>query len=510
MKEPLLNPQEITFSPALIADYPIIQNLARFWAYDMSVYFRDDPEWKMPDSGLYEAIDLKKYWDTPDAYPFLIHYRNELTGFVIIDKKGSQAQTDFNMAQFYIVRKFTGQGMGRTVAYRCFAQFPGNWEVMVLPGNEGAYRFWRKILQEYSHGTLQESTQAIAHFKQRVYNIFNFIARAEPNPYSGPPEYDFKQDPIELVAYDPQWPKKAAQEIKAVRSLFPEALIIDIQHVGSTAIPEMPAKPVLDIQIATSSLARIKPIAIEGLKTLGYVYWAENPDPERMLFIKGIPPHGKQRSHHLHIVEPQSRHWPEKLLFRDYLRKDADAAKAYARVKQSLAARYRYDRETYTSAKTKFIHDILRHARRESAAQNLRIEISSMADKQTLDEQIIAYNASQIPFTQEPAFIALGYSLKDEKGQLVGGIAAVLYCWGCLTINTLWVDSTYRGQGYGSLLLKKVEQQAQHLGCTVAHVNTFDFQAQEFYTTQGYVVFGELYHCPAQHKRFYLVKYLSS
>ncbi|MCD6044937.1 MAG: grpB [Gammaproteobacteria bacterium] len=116
-------------------------------------------------------------------------------------------------------------------------------------------------------------------------------------------------DGIELVPYDPQWPQRAKAEIKRLRAAFPPNIIVDIQHVGSTAIPGTLAKPIIDIQIAVESLPAIKQMAIDPLKALGYQYWAENPDPERLFFVKGMPPFGEKRTHHVHIVEPSSKHW---------------------------------------------------------------------------------------------------------------------------------------------------------------------------------------------------------
>ncbi len=172
----------------------------------------------------------------------------------------------------------------------------------------------------------------------------------------------YKNDAIELSAYNTQWPKMAKSEIKKLRQLFHKQNIIDIQHVGSTAIPGIPAKPIIDIQIAVASLEKIKPMAIEQLKTLGYVYWDANPDPTRLFFAKGMPPFGEKRSHHLHIVEPHSHHWREKLLFRDYLIAHTDIAQQYADLKKQLAMQYLYQREKYTEAKTDFIKKIIERA----------------------------------------------------------------------------------------------------------------------------------------------------
>ena len=169
----------------------------------------------------------------------------------------------------------------------------------------------------------------------------------------------YKQNAIELVPYDRAWPQSAASEIILLRDVLPKEHILDIQHVGSTAVPGMLAKPIIDIQIATSSLNTLKPIAISTLKKLGYEYWYDNPDKERLFFAKGMPPFGDKRTHHVHIVEPGSRHWSEKIMFRDYLISHPDIAREYEQLKIKLAREYTYDREQYTREKTNFINTIL-------------------------------------------------------------------------------------------------------------------------------------------------------
>jgi GrpB-like predicted nucleotidyltransferase (UPF0157 family) len=162
----------------------------------------------------------------------------------------------------------------------------------------------------------------------------------------------YKNDAIELLPYHSQWPKMAEFEIKTLQKRLPKKHLLDIQHVGSTAVPGMLAKPVIDIIIAVDSLAAIKPIAIEQLTALGYQYWQDNPDTEKIFFVKGMPPFGEQRTHHVHIVEPGSKHWQEKILFRDYLLVHHEAVNDYENLKKALAQKHRYDREQYTAAKT--------------------------------------------------------------------------------------------------------------------------------------------------------------
>jgi GrpB-like predicted nucleotidyltransferase (UPF0157 family)/GNAT superfamily N-acetyltransferase len=155
----------------------------------------------------------------------------------------------------------------------------------------------------------------------------------------------FKNDSIELTEYNSEWPKMAALEIKMLREILPEEHIVDIQHVGSTAIPGMLSKPIID--------------SINALKTQGYAYWEENPDPTRLFFVKGMPPYGEKRTHHVHIVERHSQHWRDKITFRDYLIAHPESAHEYANLKIRLAKQYTYDREQYTEAKKEFINKIL-------------------------------------------------------------------------------------------------------------------------------------------------------
>jgi GrpB-like predicted nucleotidyltransferase (UPF0157 family)/dephospho-CoA kinase len=175
----------------------------------------------------------------------------------------------------------------------------------------------------------------------------------------------YKNDSIQLVPYDTQWPLLAEKEIKTLCNILPKQHILDIQHVGSTAIPGMIAKPIIDIQIVVDSLPAIKQKTIDILKTQDYVYWDENPDKDRMFFVKGMPPFGEKRTHHIHIIEPKTLQNKNKILFRDYLIKHPDAANEYKQLKIKLAEEHTYHREQYTDAKNKFIGDVLLKAQNE-------------------------------------------------------------------------------------------------------------------------------------------------
>jgi GNAT superfamily N-acetyltransferase len=125
-----------------------------------------------------------------------------------------------------------------------------------------------------------------------------------------------------------------------------------------------------------------------------------------------------------------------------------------------------------------------------------------------INKSIYEYNSSRVPFLHYPVEIGVNYSLKNDNEDLVGGITALIYCWKILYIQVLWVQDKYRHDGYGSMLLTKVESEAKNMGSTLVHLDTFDFQAKDFYLKHGYELFGELNDCPPGHKRFYLKKVL--
>lgn len=151
-----------------------------------------------------------------------------------------------------------------------------------------------------------------------------------------------------------------AAEAERLRAVLDPALVLGIEHFGSTAVPGQVAKPIIDILIAVHSLARAKAEAVAPILSLGYVYWEDNPKPDRMLFVKGMPPYGARRTHHVHITEPTGEMWQRRLAFRDHLRAHPDEAERYAALKRDLAQRHATDRESYTGAKTDYVEAVYR------------------------------------------------------------------------------------------------------------------------------------------------------
>ncbi|MFN7097629.1 MAG: GNAT family N-acetyltransferase [Gammaproteobacteria bacterium] len=166
-----------------------------------------------------------------------------------------------------------------------------------------------------------------------------------------------KNDFIILETYNPEWEKLAHAEIEQLKQTLSSS-ILTIEHIGSTAVKDMPAKPVIDLMIGVNDIRAAKKL-IPIIEAQGYAYWKENPKTDRLFFVKGLPEKGGAgRSHHLHIVERHHYEYIVRPLFRDYLQKNTLVSAAYAKLKQSLAQQYKEDREAYTVAKTDFINRI--------------------------------------------------------------------------------------------------------------------------------------------------------
>lgn len=163
--------------------------------------------------------------------------------------------------------------------------------------------------------------------------------------------------PIVIGPYDAEWPILFEKERAILENLLTKWLVGPIEHVGSTAVPGLAAKPVIDIMAGVKTLDESRP-AIPTLAAVSYCYFPYRPEEEHW-FCKPSPAF---RTHHLHLVPFGSKSWKERIVFRDYLRRNFTTAEEYADLKQRLAKQYKYDREGYTEAKGPFIQRILKSA----------------------------------------------------------------------------------------------------------------------------------------------------
>jgi GrpB-like predicted nucleotidyltransferase (UPF0157 family) len=159
--------------------------------------------------------------------------------------------------------------------------------------------------------------------------------------------------PVEIVSYDPAWPAKFEEEAAILSRVLAPWLAGSIEHIGSTAVPGLAAKPVIDIMAGVDTLEASQG-AIAAVSELGYCYWPYQADREHW-FCKPSP---AQRTHHLHLIPVGSALWSRSIAFREYLRSHPETARDYGALKQRLASEYRLDREAYTQAKRPFIERI--------------------------------------------------------------------------------------------------------------------------------------------------------
>lgn len=159
------------------------------------------------------------------------------------------------------------------------------------------------------------------------------------------------EDPILVVDYDANWPIQYEQEkIQILNAL--DNTVADIQHIGSTSVPGLAAKPVIDILLGLKQVPLSK-AQISSLE-IRYLYCGELGIPGRHYFRKGMP-----RTHQIHLVEVDSEFWKRHILFRDFLKANPDAAQQYEALKRKSAVEFRYDRERYTDSKTPLIEQLL-------------------------------------------------------------------------------------------------------------------------------------------------------
>ncbi|NMC67292.1 MAG: GrpB family protein [Spirochaetales bacterium] len=166
-----------------------------------------------------------------------------------------------------------------------------------------------------------------------------------------------KSNKVKLVKYNPKWEEEFLIEKMKIWNLIRDK-IIEIEHIGSTAIKGIHAKPIIDMAISIrkfeDGLECVKP-----LESIGYLYLGENGIPKRHYFRTN----DEIVKFHLHFFLISSKEWENHILFRDYLNKNRNEAKRYDKLKLTLAKKYKTNRELYTEGKTSFCKEIIEKAR---------------------------------------------------------------------------------------------------------------------------------------------------
>jgi len=167
-----------------------------------------------------------------------------------------------------------------------------------------------------------------------------------------------KRGTVALAKDHAAWVKIFEDEKRLLWALVGN-IALDIQHVGSTSIPDLSAKPIIDMLMAVRSLSDVAKIK-ETLENTGYHYRENGSDAIQILFAKGPE---EKRTHYLHITELNSSEWRNSLAFRDYLRMHPDEVKRYEELKQKLAEQYPNDRGSYSAGKKAYFEEVFKKAK---------------------------------------------------------------------------------------------------------------------------------------------------
>jgi GrpB-like predicted nucleotidyltransferase (UPF0157 family) len=174
-----------------------------------------------------------------------------------------------------------------------------------------------------------------------------------------------KRGTVKLVPHNPKWAELFEEEKQLLIKTFGDT-ILAIEHIGSTAIPGIPAKPIIDINVGVESLDAARNMK-EKFEKLGYEHRPFVPGKTKddlkwqELYVKGPE---ARRTHHVHVTVLGNNYWKNDLLFRDFLRKNPERAKQYANLKEALAQKHADDRGTYTKSKEQFISETLEMAKK--------------------------------------------------------------------------------------------------------------------------------------------------
>jgi predicted acetyltransferase len=148
-------PASLSFQLASSKERVLLENLAQFYSYDFSEVL----EMNVDEDGRFRGVDVTPYWVDEWRHPFLLRVDDKLAGFVLISERSKITGKSgvFDMTEFFVLRRFRRQGVGRAAAFAAFDRFGGPWEVRQREESPDATAFWRRAIDEYTRGHYQES-----------------------------------------------------------------------------------------------------------------------------------------------------------------------------------------------------------------------------------------------------------------------------------------------------------------------------------------------------------------
>jgi predicted acetyltransferase len=143
----------VEVSKAPISDKPLLQRMMELYLYDFSEFDHGD----LDENGCYGYRWLDYYWSENERHPFIVRVDGKLAGFVLVNRYTYLPGSEWSIAEFFIMRKYRGKGIGKNVAFNIFDRFHGRWEVHELESNKPSHEFWRKVISDYTHGNYSET-----------------------------------------------------------------------------------------------------------------------------------------------------------------------------------------------------------------------------------------------------------------------------------------------------------------------------------------------------------------
>lgn len=160
--------------------------------------------------------------------------------------------------------------------------------------------------------------------------------------------------PIKVVEYDSSWPMLFEKEKNILTNILGPNIALRIEHIGSTAVPNLSAKPTIDILVEIPEENSIFEVILSKMSENGYIHMQEQKN--HLMFVKGYSPTGlEEESFHIHMGSNEEEWLWDRLYFRDYLCMDSAVALEYENLKKKSAKSYKHDREAYTESKREFI-----------------------------------------------------------------------------------------------------------------------------------------------------------
>lgn len=167
---------KVEIEPVDISAHSMIQNMARFYLYDLSKECGHiSRDWRLPQDGLYENFNLKNYFEDADRKAYLIKVYHEVAGFILLNRAVSESTSDWNMGEFFILGRFQGHGVGKVAAERIWQLHPGKWEVSVIPENYSAISFWDNIISQFSNDNFKRELKLIDFDKDQPKRIIFYF-----------------------------------------------------------------------------------------------------------------------------------------------------------------------------------------------------------------------------------------------------------------------------------------------------------------------------------------------